>query len=103
MRGARPERLLTRSTQNFTVSTSKFTPSTFSNTVSSAFDAGIITSGDSRISVPSSFSVPASGSYNLTVTVKPGLSPGAVVQGWINLAGTGGNNLHLAYYAVVGP
>ncbi len=91
------------SSQNFTVSTSKFTPSTFSNTVSSAFDAGIITSGDSRISVPSSFSVPASGSYNLTVTVKPGLSPGAVVQGWINLAGTGGNNLHLAYYAVVGP
>src|SRR5438445_4288596 len=93
----------TGSTQNFTVSTSKFTPSTFSNTVSSAFDAGIITSGDSRISVPSSFSVPALGSYNLTVTVKPGLSPGAVVQGWINLAGTGGNNLHLAYYAVVGP
>lgn len=73
------------------------------DTMSSAFDAGIITSGDSRISVPSSFSVPASGSYNLTVTVKPGFSPGAVVQGWINLAGTGGNNLHLAYYAVVGP
>jgi len=93
----------TGSSQSFTVSKSEFTPSTFSNTVSSAFDAGTITSGDSRISVPSSFSVPASGSYNLTVTVKPGLSPGAVVQGWINLAGTGGNNLHLAYYAVVGP
>ena len=93
----------TGSSQSFTVSTSKFTPSTFSNTVSSAFDAGTITSGDSRISVPTSFSVPASGSYNLTVTVKPGLSPGAVVQGWINLTGTGDNNLHLAYYAVVGP
>ncbi len=91
------------SSQSFTVSTSKFTPSTFSNTVSSAFDAGTITSSDSRISVPSSFSVPASGSYDLTVTVKPGLSPGAVVQGWINLTGTGDNNLHLAYYAVVGP
>jgi hypothetical protein len=24
-------------------------------------------------------------------------------QGWITLAGTGGNNLHLAYYALVGP
>jgi minor extracellular serine protease Vpr len=93
----------TGSSQSFTVSTSKFTPSTFSNTVSSAFDAGTITSGDSRISVPSSFSVPASSSYNLTVTVKPGLSPGAVVQGWINLTGSGDNNLHLAYYAVVGP
>jgi minor extracellular serine protease Vpr len=93
----------TGSSQNFTVNTSKFTPSTFSNTVSSVYDAGTITSGDSRISVPSSFSVPATGSYNLTITVKPGLSPGAVVQGWINLTGTGGNNLHLAYYAVVGP
>jgi minor extracellular serine protease Vpr len=93
----------TGSSQSFTVSTSKFTPSTFSNTVSSAFDAGTISTGDGRISVPSSFSVPASGSYGLTVTVKPGLSPGAVVQGWINLTGSGDNNLHLAYYAVVGP
>jgi minor extracellular serine protease Vpr len=91
----------TGSSQSFTVSTSKFTPST--NPALVPFDAGTITSGDSRISVPSSFSVPAGGSYNLTVTVNPGLSPGAVVQGWINLTGTGGNNLHFAYYAVVGP
>ena len=80
-----------------------FTPSTFGNTVPDIYDAGTITSGDSRISVPSSFTVPASGSYNLTITVSPGLSPGTAVQGWINLTGTGGNNLHLAYYAVVGP
>ena len=93
----------TGSSQSFTVSTSKFTPSTFSNTVSSAFDAGTITSGDSRISVPGSFSVPASGTYDLTITVMPGLAPGAIVQGWINLTGTGSNDLHLAYYAVVGP
>jgi hypothetical protein len=54
----------------------------------------------------SSFTVPAGGSYNLTVTGSPGLSPGSVVQGWINLTGTNGdsgNNLHFAYYAVVGP
>jgi minor extracellular serine protease Vpr len=96
----------TGSSQSFSVSTSKFTPSTFNNTVSSAFDAGTITTGDTRISVPSSFSVPAMGSYDLTVTVNPGLSPGAIIQGWINLKGTGsntGNNLHFAYYAVVGP
>jgi minor extracellular serine protease Vpr len=93
----------TGSSQSFTVNTSKFTPSTFGGTVSSVFDAGTITSGDSRISVPSSFSVPASGSYDLTITVTPGLSPGAVVQGWINLTGSGDNNLHLGYYAVVGP
>ena len=93
----------TGGSQSFAVSKSKFTPSTFSGTVSSAFDAGTITSGDSRISVPSSFTVPAGGSYNLTVTVSPGLSPGSVVQGWIKLAGSSGNNLHFGYYAVVGP
>jgi minor extracellular serine protease Vpr len=93
----------TSSNQTFSVSTSQFTPSTFGNTVSSVYDAGNITSGDNRISVPSSFTVPANGSYSLSITVKPGLSPGAVVQGWINLTGTGSNNLHLAYYGVVGP
>jgi len=92
----------TGNTQNFTVSKSKFTPSTFGNTVSSIYDAGSITSGDSRISVVNSFAVPAGGSYNLTVTVNPGHSPGTV-QGWINLDGAGSNDLHFAYYAVVGP
>ncbi len=93
----------TSSVQNFTVSKSKFTPSTFNDTVSSIYDAGTITSGDSRISVVNSFLVPALGSYNLTVTVNPGFSPGAVVQGWINLDGPASNDLHFAYYAVVGP
>jgi minor extracellular serine protease Vpr len=93
----------TGSNQVFSTSVSKFTPSTFGDTVSSVYDAGTVTTGDSRISVPSSFTVPASASYNLSITVKPGLSPGTIVQGWINLAGNGGNELHLAYYAVVGP
>lgn len=93
----------TASSQNFTVTTSRFTPSTFANTVSSAYDAGNITSGDTRRALPSSFTVPPSGSYNLTITVKPGLSPGAVVQGLINLNGTSGNDPHPVYYAVVGP
>lgn len=93
----------TSTSQTFAVSTSQFTPSTFSNSVSGIYDAGNITSGDNRISVPSSFTVPANGSHNLSVTVKPGLSPGAVVQGWINLTGTGGNNLHFAYFGIVGP
>jgi len=93
----------TGSNQVFSTSVSKFTPSTFGNTVSSVYDAGTVTTGDSRISVPNSFTVPASASYNLSITIQPGLSPGTVVQGWINLAGNGGNDLHLAYYAVVGP
>jgi minor extracellular serine protease Vpr len=93
----------TNTTQTFTTSKLKFTPSTFGDTVLSIYGAGTITSGDSRISVPNSFSVPARGSYKLTVTVNPGFSLGAVVQGWINLNGPGSNDLHFAYYAVVGP
>jgi minor extracellular serine protease Vpr len=50
----------TASSQNFTVSTSRFTPSTFANTISGAYDAGNITSGDTRIALPSSFTVPPS-------------------------------------------
>jgi hypothetical protein len=44
-------------------------PSTFGDTVDSIYDAGTISSGDSRISVVPSFSVPAGGSYDLTVTI----------------------------------
>jgi hypothetical protein len=39
----------------------------------------------------------------LTVTVNGGLAPQSLVQGWINLDGAGSNDLHFAYYAVVGP
>ncbi len=91
------------SSQTFSVSKTKFTPSTFGGTVSSAFDAGTLSAGDTRITVPSSVTVPANGSATLSVTVNPGLAPGAVVQGWINLDGAGSNDLHFAYYAVVGP
>jgi hypothetical protein len=89
--------------QNFTVSESKFTPSTFGDTVSSIYDAGTITSGDSRVSVVPSFSVPAGGSYSLTVTINPGHANGAIVQGWINLNGPGTNDLHFAYYGHISP
>jgi hypothetical protein len=36
----------------------------------------------------------------MTVTVNAGLRD--VVQGWINLDGPGSNDLHFAYYAIVG-
>jgi minor extracellular serine protease Vpr len=92
----------TGNAQNFTVSKSKFTPSTFGGTVSSIYGAGTISTGDSQISVVPSFSVPAGGSYNLTVTVNPNHTNG-IVQGWINLDGPNSNDLHFAYYAHVGP
>ncbi len=84
----------------FTVSTTKFTPSTFGGTVPSVYDAGTLSSGDDRITVPASVTVPANGSTTMTVTVSS--SHGDLVQGWINLDGPGSNDLHFAYYATVG-
>jgi len=87
--------------QTFAVSKLKFTPSTFGNTVPLAYNAGDITMGDDRISVPASVTVPAQGSTTLRVTVNAAM--GSTVQGWINLDGPLDNDLHFAYYAHVGP
>jgi minor extracellular serine protease Vpr len=83
--------------ETFSVSVTKFTPDTFGGTVPSIWDAGTLSAGDDRISVPGSVTVPANGTTTLTVTVT---GRGEVVQGWINLDG-GSSNLHFAYYAVV--
>src|SRR5437016_7507322 len=91
----------TGSDQTFAVSKLKFTPSTFGNTVPLIWNAGTITPGDDRITVPASVMVPADGSTTLTVTVAAGI--GETVQGWINLDGPADNDLHFAYYAHVGP
>jgi subtilisin family serine protease len=90
----------TGSAQTFSVSTTKFTPSTFGGTVPSVYDAGILSAGDDRITVPASVTVPANGSTTLNVAVSA--SMGTTVQGWINLDGEGDNDLHFAYYAIVG-
>src|SRR5438034_2479772 len=91
----------TGSSETFSVSVTKFTPSTFGNTVPLIWNAGTITPGDDRITVPASVMVPADGSTTLTVTVAAGI--GETVQGWINLDGPVDNDLHFAYYAHVGP
>src|SRR5438552_911290 len=91
----------TGSDQTFSVSTTKFTPDTFGGTVPSIYDAGTLSSGDDRVTVPGSVTVPANGSTTLTVGANA--AHGDVVQGWINLDGAGSNDLHFAYYAVVGP
>jgi minor extracellular serine protease Vpr len=90
----------TGSDETFTVSTTKFTPDTFGGTVPSVYDAGTLSPGDDRITVPPSVTVPANGSTTMTVTVSG--AHGDVVQGWINLDGPGSNDLHFAYYAIVG-
>ena len=91
----------TGSAQTFQISVTKFTPSTFGDIVSSIYDAGILSTGDNRIVVPNSVTVPANGSATITVTVRSGHRD--VVQGWINLDGPNSNDLHFAYYAVVAP
>jgi minor extracellular serine protease Vpr len=92
----------TGSSQMYAVSVTKFTPSTFGGTVPSVYDAGTLTSGDNRITVPGSVTVPANGSATLTVTVNSGQPLGTVIQGWIDL-NSGSDDLHFAYYAQAGP
>ena len=91
----------TGSDQTFSVSTTKFTPSTFGDTVPSIWNAGTFSAGDPAITVPASVTVPANGSTTLTVTVSA--PQGSTVQGWVNLDGEGDNDLHFAYYAHVVP
>jgi hypothetical protein len=62
----------TGSPQTYAVTVTKFAPSTFGGTVPSVYDAGTLTSGDNRITVPASVTVPAIGSATLTVTVNSG-------------------------------
>jgi minor extracellular serine protease Vpr len=90
----------TGSDETFSVSVTKFTPDTFGGTVPLIWNAGILSAGDNRITVPASVTVPANGSTTLTVTVNAGL--GTTAQGWINLDGPGSNDLHFAYLAIVG-
>jgi minor extracellular serine protease Vpr len=84
--------------ETFSISVTKFTPDTFGGTVPSIWNAGTLSAGDDRITVPGSVTVPANGSTTMTVTVS---GRGEVVQGWINLDGPGSNDLHFAYYAIV--
>jgi minor extracellular serine protease Vpr len=86
--------------ETFSVSITKFTPATFGGTVPLVWNAGILSAGDNRITAPGSVTVPANGSTTMTVTVNAGLRD--VAQGWIDLDGPGSNDLHFAYFAVVG-
>jgi subtilisin family serine protease len=87
------------SAQTFSVAASSFVPSTDPDLI--PYDAGTIVAGDSRITFPSSVTVPANGTTTLTVTVNAGLPHGTTVQGWISLSGPSGP-YHFAYYALIG-
>lgn len=71
-------------------------------TLGSRWGGGATVSGDSRISTPTSITVPANGSATLRISVNAGLPHGSVIQGWLKLTG-GGDEYQLAYYAKVAP
>lgn len=89
------------SSVTFDLEALKFTPA--SGALGAVYNAGSVTSGDSRISFPPSITVPAGSSADLTITVKEGLPLGTIVQGWLSLTGSGGVEYHLAYWAHVAP
>jgi hypothetical protein len=68
--------------------------------VPSIYNAGTLSAGDDRITVPGSVTVPANGSTTLSVAVSAPM--GTTIQGWVNLDGDGDNDLHFAYFAIVG-
>jgi subtilisin family serine protease len=90
---------LTGVARTFDVAELKFSPA---GGPLAAFNGGSISSGDSRITTPSSISVPANGSATLAVTVKAGLANGTIAQGWIQLSG-GGDEYQFAYWVQVAP
>jgi minor extracellular serine protease Vpr len=68
----------------------------------STYGGGTIVNGDSRISTPTSVTVPANGTTTLTIRVAAGLAHSSRVQGWLDLTG-GGQTYQVAYWAQVAP
>ena len=93
-------RNLTSTGRTFTVTERKFTPS--AGALGSVYGGGTVSTGDSRITTPSSITVPANGTATLRVTVSAGLANGTITQGWLQLTG-GGDEYQLAYWAQVAP
>jgi minor extracellular serine protease Vpr len=90
---------LTGTARTFSVAERKFTPA---GGALAAFNGGSIGGDDSRITTPSSITVPANSSATLTITVNAGLANGTVAQGWVQLSG-GGDEYQVAYWAQVAP
>ncbi|HEX5827981.1 MAG TPA: S8 family serine peptidase [Candidatus Limnocylindrales bacterium] len=93
-------RNLTGTARTFAVAEQRFNLA--AGALGSVYGAGTIVGADSRISTPTSLTVPANGTATLTVRVAAGLPNGTRVQGWITLTG-GGQEYQLAYWAQVAP
>ncbi|MDQ3128800.1 MAG: S8 family serine peptidase [Chloroflexota bacterium] len=92
-------RNLTGTSRTFAVAEIKFTPGAGNVGL---YGGGTTSAGDSRITTPTSITVPAMGSATLTITVNAGQAKGTVAQGWLKLTG-GGDEYQVAYWAQVAP
>lgn len=87
---------LTATARKFSVAELRFNLA--AGALGSTWGGGTIAAGDSRITTPTSITVPAGGSANMTVSVNANLPKGSIVQGWIKLTG-GGDEYQFAYWA----
>lgn len=78
----------------------RWTPA--AGTLGVVYGGGSMSTGDSRITTPSSITVPANGTAKLTLSVNAGLPNGTVVQGWLHLS-DGGGEFQVAYWAQIAP
>ena len=90
---------LTGTARTFSVAERMFVPAGGSL---APYNGGSIGGADSRITTPTSITVPANGSATLTITVNAGLANGTIAQGWVQLTG-GGDEYQVAYWAQVAP
>jgi subtilisin family serine protease len=90
---------LTGTATTYSVAEMVFTPA---GGTLAPYNGGSIGGADSRITTPTSITVPANGSATLTITVRAGLANGTIAQGWVQLVG-GGAEYQVAYWAQVAP
>lgn len=93
-------RNLTGASQTYAVDEQRWTPA--AGALGATFGGGAMSSGDSRLTTPSSITVPANGTANLTISVNANLAHGTIVQGWLTFnAGGGDYEYQVAYWAMV--
>jgi minor extracellular serine protease Vpr len=91
---------LTASPQTFAVAEHRFTPT--AGAVGAVYGGGTIGGADSRVSTPTTITVGANSTANLTISVNAGLANGTIAQGWVSLSNAGQES-QFAYWAQIAP
>jgi minor extracellular serine protease Vpr len=93
-------RNLTGASQTYAVGELKWTPA--AGALGATFGGGATSSGDSGLTSPTSVTVPANGTADLTISVNANLAHGTIVQGWLTFnTGGGAYEYQVAYWAMV--